>query len=402
VSVPLTIASATVTAVAALWAGLFALAEEAVTDSGSTLLAGLRADPGRIDFNRALHASRLALLVIAGVAASEALAWWLRPGALAGASLAVAMLLPLAIGEALPRALAAVAPELAQGAVGPARRLLAPFAPLLWVLLRLDRWARATRASSSGDEPPVGPAQREMLLGLFSLADTTVSEIMTPRLDMAAVNVHDSLAEVLDAFRESEHARLPVYDGTLDTVVGVLYAKDLLPLLAAREAPPHPWQDLVRPAQFVPEAKTLDGQLADFQMGPSHIAIVVDEYGGTAGLVTREDVLEEIVGEIHDEYDVVGQPPIFEEGGERFWVDGTVSLDDLSEALGARIERDDVATVGGLVLSVLGRVPEAGEEFVLEGFRVVVERVVRRRVTRVYFERLGAATPAEASEDEQC
>lgn len=401
-SVPLIITSAAVTAAAALWAGLFALAEEAVTDSGSALVAGLRADPARIDFNRALHASRLALLVIAGVAASEALAWWQRPGALAAATLALAILLPLTVGEALPRALAAVAPEVAQGAVRPARRLLVPFAPLLWVVLRLDRWARAARASAPGDEPPVGPAQREMLLGLFSLADTTVSEIMTPRLDMAAVNVRDSLAEVLDAFRESEHARLPVYDGTLDTVVGVLYAKDLLPLLAVREAAPHPWQDLVRPGQFVPEAKTLDGQLADFQKGPSHIAIVVDEYGGTAGLVTREDVLEEIVGEIHDEYDVVGQPPIFDEGGERFWVDGTVSLDDLSEALGARIERDDVATVGGLVLSVLGRVPEAGEEFVLEGFRVVVERVVRRRVTRVYFERLGAATPAEAGEDEQC
>jgi len=400
VSVAVIITSAAITALATLWAGLFALAEEAVTNSGSALMAGLRADPGRIDLNRALHASRLALLVIAGAAASEALGWWLRPGALAGATLALAILLPLTVGEALPRALAGVAPELAQGALGPARRLLAPFAPLLWVLMRLDRWARAVRASTSAEEPPVGAAQREMLLGLFSLADTTVSEIMTPRLDTAAVSVDDSLSDVLDALRESEHARLPVYEGTLDTVVGVLYAKDLLPLLAVRDAAPHPWQDLVRPAQFVPEAKPLDGQLADFQKGPSHIAIVVDEYGGTAGLVTREDVLEEIVGEIHDEYDVVGQPPILDESGERFWVDGTVSLDDLSEALGARIERDDVATVGGLVLSVLGRVPDAGEEFVLEGFRVVVERVVRRRVTRVYFERLGAATPAEASEEE--
>jgi CBS domain containing-hemolysin-like protein len=188
---------------------------------------------------------------------------------------------------------------------------------------------------------------------------------------------------------------LPVYDGTPDTVAGVLYAKDLLAAVSAGDATATPWQDLVRPATFIPEAKSLDMQLRDFQSGPSHIAIVVDEYGGTAGLVTREDVLEEIVGEIRDEHDVEEETPIREEGDDRFWVDGSVSLDELSEAVGTRIERDDVATVGGLVFSVLGRVPHPGEEFTLDGFRIVVERVVRRRVTRVYFERLRAGAPFE-------
>jgi CBS domain containing-hemolysin-like protein len=145
------------------------------------------------------------------------------------------------------------------------------------------------------------------------------------------------------------------------------------------------WQDLVRPAAFVPETKTLDGQLRDFQRGPAHLAIVVDEFGGTAGLITREDVLEEIVGEIRDEHDA-DAPPEIRQDGERLWVDGGVGLDDLSVALGRPFTHPEVSTVGGLIYSVLGRVPRSGEELTLDGFRVVVERVERRRVRRVYFE----------------
>jgi magnesium and cobalt transporter len=136
----------------------------------------------------------------------------------------------------------------------------------------------------------------------------------------------------------------------------------------------------------VPENKTLDRQLHDFQRGPAHLAIVVDEFGGTSGLITLEDVLEEIVGEIQDEHDV-GAPPAIEREGNRFWVDGRVSLDDLSEALGSAFTHPEVSTVGGLIYSALGRVPRPGEELTFDGFRVVVERVERRRVTRVYFEK---------------
>ena len=146
------------------------------------------------------------------------------------------------------------------------------------------------------------------------------------------------------------------------------------------------WRDLVRPAAFVPEAKTLDAQLRDFQRGPAHLSIVVDEFGGTSGLITREDVLEEIVGEIRDEHDTDAAPEIRRDG-DRVWVDGSVGLDELSQALGRSFTHPEVSTVGGLIYSVLGRVPRSGEELTLDGYRVVVERVDRRRVMRVLVQR---------------
>src|SRR5205807_296759 len=165
-------------------------------------------------------------------------------------------------------------------------------------------------------------------------------------------------------FRQSEHSRLPVYDGTPDNIAGVVFAKDLVPFamgLGGEDAAATArWQDLVRPAAFVPETKTLDSQLRDFQRGPAHLAIVVDEFGGTSGLITLEDILEEIVGDIRDEHDV-GEAPSIRQDGDRYWVDGRVTLDDLSQALGRPFEHPEVSTVGGLVYSVLGRVPRDGE-----------------------------------------
>ena len=225
-----------------------------------------------------------------------------------------------------------------------------------------------------------------MLLGVFTLADATVDEVMTPRLDMAAVDVAATREELLDEFRRAEHSRLPVYDGTPDNIIGIVYAKDVVPIAHALSDAPGRWQDLMQPASYVPESKTLDNQLHDFQRAPAHIAIVVDEFGGTSGLITLEDILEEVVGEIRDERDVEVTPAIQKEGN-RYWVDGRVTLDDLSVALGRRFEHPEVSTVGGLIYSALGRVPRPGEELTLDGYRVVVERVDRRRVTRVYFEK---------------
>ena len=235
-------------------------------------------------------------------------------------------------------------------------------------------------------EPALGAAQRDMLLGVFTLADTRVDEVMTPRLDMIAVDVAASTEDVVEAFRQSEHSRLPVYDGTPDNIVGIVFAKDLVPFTMGIGGNVTRWQDLVRPAAVVPETKTLDSQLRDFQRAPSHLAIVVDEFGGTSGLITLEDILEEIVGEIHDEHDV-GEAPSIRQDGDRYWVDGRVTLDDLSQALGRPFDHPEVSTVGGLVYSVLGRVPRAGDELTLDGYRVVVEHVDRRRVTSVVLQR---------------
>jgi CBS domain containing-hemolysin-like protein len=247
-------------------------------------------------------------------------------------------------------------------------------------------------------EAEVGSEQQTLLAGVFSLGDTEVHEIMVPRVDVVGVEQTAPWSEVVDRVRSSEHSRLPVYDDTIDDVVGVIYAKDLLPAVLEGEPPDGGWATLVRAATFIPRTKRIDAQLREFQATRRHMAIVVDEYGGTAGIVTIEDILEEIVGEIRDERDDE-DPPIEREGEDRFWVDGRVTLDELSEALGRDFAHEDVSTVGGLVFELLGRVPRNGERLTINGFRAVVERVVRRQIRRVYFERLPAPLEGAAVRD---
>jgi CBS domain containing-hemolysin-like protein len=245
-------------------------------------------------------------------------------------------------------------------------------------------------------EADVSRQEEALLHGVFSLGDTSVREVMVPRVDIVGIDVTTHWNEAVDRVRSSEHARFPVYDDTLDNITGILYAKDLLPFVIDDDEPMLGWQTLVRPAQFIPTSKPIDIQLRDFKTSRTHIAIVSDEFGGTAGLVTIEDVLEEIVGEIHDEYDVE-EPEIEQEGGRCFWVSGRVSLEELSELLGQNFVQDDVNTVGGLVYEAFGRVPRAGESAVIGAYKLVVERVRGRRVERVYFERVHplATTAAE-------
>jgi CBS domain containing-hemolysin-like protein len=241
-------------------------------------------------------------------------------------------------------------------------------------------------------EADVSAAEEELLHGIFSLGDTEVQEVMVPRVDVVGIERETPWSEMLDRVRSSEHARFPVFVDTLDNVIGILYAKDLLPTVVAGSDPPDDWTTQMRPAAFIPWTKTIDQQLRDFKAQRTHIAIVVDEYGGTAGLVTIEDILEVIVGDIRDEYDEE-EPAIVQEDGERFWVSGGVTLGDLSELLSVELERDDLKTVGGLVYDAFGRVPRPGESRTIDGFKVVVERVRRRRIERVYFERLRAVKP---------
>ncbi len=380
---------AIVAVVAALWAGLLALGEEAAVGEAMHTLGDAPPIAGgrRVPLHRALHVARLALLVLAAVAAADALEWWTRSTASLWFALGIETVFLFVLGDALPRSVARLAPELVDAALPLSRRTLAPFGFLLAFLGWMDRALHGMVDTPRPLEPPLGRAQRDMLLGVFTLADTTVDEVMTPRLDMDAVDIAASLPDVLAAFRSTDHTRLPVVDGTPDTVLGIVFAKDFVPVVhgAAGSEPPARWQDLIRPAAVVPETKTLDAQLRDFQRGAAHIALVVDEFGGTAGLITLEDILEEIVGELREVGD--GEQPTIEQDGDRFWVHGRVGLDQLSEALGVPFTSSEVSTVGGLIYSALGRVPRSGEELALDGFRVVVERVERRRVTRVYFER---------------
>jgi putative hemolysin len=243
-------------------------------------------------------------------------------------------------------------------------------------------------------EADVSAAEEEILHGVFSLGDTEVREIMVPRVDVVGIERGTPWSEVVDRISSSEHARFPVYEETLDNVVGILYAKDLLPAVVSGDEPANEWASLMRPATFIPATKRIDRQLRDFKSERTHIALVADEYGGTAGVVTIEDILEEIVGEIRDEYDEE-EPSVEQEGNARYWVSGAVTLADLSDLLGTDLQREDLTTVGGLVYDAFGRVPRAGESRTIGAFKVVVERVRRRRIERVYFERIAAARDAE-------
>lgn len=378
------------TIVAGVWAAVLAFGEEAaVDDAMHTLGDAPPSDAGsRVPLHRALHVARLALLVLAAVAAGYALNAWNRPVLEGVFLLGTTTLFLFVVADGLPRSAAALAPELADAALPLARRTLAPFRPLFWLLAWVDRGLHALVPPPVVTPRIAGGAQRDMLLGVFTIADTCVDEVMTPRLDMIAVDVAATTEQMLDTVRKSQHTRLPVYDGTPDSIVGVIFAKDLVPLAAGLRDPASRWQDLMQPATIVPETKTLDSLLRDFQRGPSHLAVVVDEFGGTAGIITLEDILEEIIGEIRDEHDT-GEPPAIREDQGKFWVDGRVSLGDLSAATGSSLTHPDVSTVSGLIYSALGRVPRPGDELTLDGFRVVVERVERRRVTSVLFERIG-------------
>jgi CBS domain containing-hemolysin-like protein len=365
-----------------LWAAWLALAAESDADLPRALGGELSGEMGVGTLSRNLHVAHLTLLVLAGAAAGGAVAWWARSPMGGLIRVVLAVLLVWVLGDLLPRLLAAVAPELTQPARRGAAATLAPFRPLLRLAAQAD--AKARNRLPTDHARHAGPAERDMLLGVFSLADTTVAEVMTPRIDIVAVDSSSDRDEVIHILQNAEHARLLVYDGHPDAVAGVVYAKDIL----ASDAQDGPWHALIRPAAFVPEGKTLDRQLRDFQRGPSHLAVVVDEFGGTAGLVTLEDILEQIVGEIQDEYDTDEVAPIQQLGQDHLRVDGGVALSELEGVLQHTFAREDVSTVGGLVLAEFGRVPRAGESLDLQGYRLTVEQVVRRRVRRVAVHRL--------------
>lgn len=375
-----------------LWAGLIAFANEAEDELPRVLARQLAVSTGPLPVQRSLHIAHLVLMSLAGVVAGGSALWWIRGASGAVPRLAVGVALVWALGDLLPRLLAAIAPELTTPVRHVAVRSLVLLGPLLRLVAHLDAHVMPTRVTS---RPEVGMAQRDMLLGVFSLADMTVAEVMTPRIDIVGVDVNDSRIEVVRVLRQSEHARLLVSDDTPDTVSGVIYAKDMLAHISD-DGDDAPWQALIRPAAFVPEGKTLDRQLRDFQRGPAHLAVVVDEFGGTAGIVTLEDILEQIVGEIQDEYDTDEVPPIQRVSDDHIRVQGGVALAELEAELNHDFDREDVATVGGLVLAEFGRVPRSGEQIRVNGYDLFVEQVLRRRVKRVSVHRVRGEPPAES------
>ena len=262
-----------------------------------------------------------------------------------------------------------------------------------------DKSGEAANAHlETGEEPGlIEGDERRLLQSIVDFGVTLVREVMTPRPDIIAIRADATLDELRALFREQEYSRIPVYKENFDNIVGMVFVKDLIRLTDAESGSMRLQPDLerlVRPATFVPETKRVLEMLKEFQRKQVQIAIVVDEYGGTAGLVTIEDLLEEIVGEIRDEYDVETEP-IVDEGHGSFVFSAKVNIDEVRDRLGVEIEPEGFETVGGYVLTRVGRVPAVGETFELDGLVVEVLEAERRRIHKV---RVRPAVPANSAE----
>jgi CBS domain containing-hemolysin-like protein len=222
--------------------------------------------------------------------------------------------------------------------------------------------------------------ERKLLQNIVDFGDTLVREVMTPRPDIVAVPEQATIGELRAQFREQEYSRFPVYKESLDNIAGFVFIKDLVALGAADDS--CPITSIIRAAAVVPGTKRVPELLKQFQRQQTQCAIVVDEYGGTAGLVTIEDLLEEIVGEIRDEYDVESEA-VVDEGHGRFVFSGKVDVDQIARRLDVHIQREGFETVGGYLLSHLGRVPVVGERFDIDGLSVEVLDAERRRINKV-------------------
>jgi magnesium and cobalt transporter len=220
-----------------------------------------------------------------------------------------------------------------------------------------------------------------MLEGVLEVGDLKVRDIMVPRTQMVFVRRSDPVARILPVVVESGHSRVPVMDEDRDDIVGILLAKDLLRLSTSAPRERFDIREYMRPAVFVPESKRLDVLLKEFRRNRNHMAIVVDEYGGVAGLCTIEDVIEQIVGDIDDEFDVEDDQNIRRDAERQFTVRGVTRIDEFNEYFGARLsEEEGVDTVAGLVMKQLGRLPRRGESASIDGFEFRVLRADRRRI----------------------
>jgi CBS domain containing-hemolysin-like protein len=247
-------------------------------------------------------------------------------------------------------------------------------------------------ASGGGDVGTPRGEETRLLRSVVDFGDTLVREVMTPRPDIVAIGATATVDELRVLVREQEYSRLPVYSENLDNIVGLVVVKDLI---QKTDAVPGTAKvsDIMRPAAFVPETKRVADLLREFQGKRSQLAIVVDEYGGTAGLVTVEDVVEELVGDIRDEYDLEADP-IVRENAESFVFSGKVATSDMTDRLGIAIDGDGFETVGGYVLARVGRVPVVGERFTADGLEIEILEAERRRIHKVRIRKL--PTPAEA------
>ncbi len=235
------------------------------------------------------------------------------------------------------------------------------------------------------EEGTIEVEEREMIEGIFDFGDTTVKEVMVPRIDTVCAEISMPPQDLLALIQKSRHSRIPIYKERVDHIEGVVYAKDLLHVLSTGQT----WEiaRIMRPPYFVPENKNIDELLREFKTAKVHMAIVVDEYGGTSGLVTMEDLIEEIVGEIQDEYDE--ETPLFQwrEEGQVLTADARIAIEDLNLLLNVDLPQDGYETLGGFIYNHLGHVPDPHESFAFENLVLSIEDVIGQRITTVHIEK---------------
>jgi CBS domain containing-hemolysin-like protein len=398
-----------------------AAAESALSAAGRVRLRAIFAGGGRraraaerlVDDPERTQVATTTLRVLGVILFALAAITWLRPLVEAWIPGLVVLVLGLLLGlegtELLATAWATHSPAEALLTLAVPVELVARLcAPLVYLLrrlgLRLSENGRSMRpdelrALVNVDEEggPIEEEEIEMIAGIMELGGTKVREVMVPRIDIVALPIEASIDEALDVIISAGHSRLPVHRGSLDDIAGLLYAKDLLRCFRDR----HFDMDLstvLRSATFVPESKPVNELLADLQASKVHMAIVVDEYGGTAGLVTIEDLLEEIVGEIQDEYDAE-TPRIEHLSADEAVVDAGIDIDDVNRLMGIHLPTEEVDTLAGLVFTRLGKVPEPGERAVFDDAAIEVLELAGRRIRRVRVVRRDKEEPGTAAAD---
>jgi magnesium and cobalt exporter, CNNM family len=259
----------------------------------------------------------------------------------------------------------------------------------------LKTWAE----EGLSDESTLEKGERRMIYSIFHFSDTLCREIMVPRIDVFALDVETSPPEAIKMVLKSGHSRLPVYEETIDNIIGLLYAKDLLEWqVNGNSSMEREIRTLLKPAYFIPEAKRVDKLLREMQARGVHLSVVVDEYGGMAGLVTLEDIVEEIVGEIRDEYDQLEEDPYEQVSVDEYVFQGRIDIEDINDLIGTHLTREISDTLAGFIIGEIGVVPEGGESVEVEDWVLTVEQVAGRSIRSVRAKRIPLTAETEGEQ----
>ena len=322
----------------------------------------------------------------------------------------------LVLGDLVPDALGSTyAENLYRLAVAPMRALVMIMSPLTALVLFLSRLISRlfggetlvnlvteeeilSLVSAGHSGGTIEEEERDMIYSVLQLGDSNARELMTPRIDIVALELNDTMMAALSAFVDSGFSRLPVYEGSIDKVIGLLIAKDILTLLETREdLDSSSIRELIRPAWFVPESKRADALLKEMQSENIQLAVVVDEYGGTSGLITIENLIEEIIGDIRDEYDVDEEEEFLALGDGSWQIDGSMDLDDLNDLLDCSIDSNATDTLGGYIYLYLGRVPKVEETIITDVLSMTIKSIDGHRIRKVAVRKILSEAPDLAS-----